>query len=164
MPIWCFGSGIRFRCIGPCWRGVCEASSSPGRLATSLFPMTVQTSRYLWTGKKRLESTIAAPAHKFSRVSASNLIGYLVSYDVLTFVPVGLLLGMIARKEAFRKPAVRFLLLLGFLLPPIFYELILVWVSGRAFSLREIILCLLLTLLGAWLMNADRSDKSSVWI
>jgi hypothetical protein len=30
--------------------------------------------------------------------------------------------------------------------------------------LWEIILCLLLTLLGAWLMNADRSDKSSVWI
>ena len=100
----------------------------------------------------------AALAHKFSRVSASNLIGYLVSYDVLTFVPVGLLLGMIARKEPFRKLAGRFLLLPGFLLPPIFYELILVWVSGRAFSLWEIILCLLLTLLGAWLMNADRSD------
>src|SRR6266853_3211648 len=106
----------------------------------------------------------AALAHKFSRVLTSNLIGYLVSYDVLTFVPVGLLLGMIARREPFRKPAGRFLLLLGFLLPPIFYELILVWVSGRAFSLWEIILCLLLTLLGAWLMNADRSDKSSVWI
>src|SRR5258708_9432106 len=106
----------------------------------------------------------AALAHKFSRVLASNLIGYLVSYDALTFVPVGLLLGMIAGHEPLRKPAGRFLLLLGFLLPPIFYELILVWVSGRAFSLWEIILCLLLTLLGAWLMNADRSDKSSVWI
>jgi VanZ family protein len=100
----------------------------------------------------------AALVHKFARVWASDLTGYLVTYDMLTFIPAGLLLGMIARKEPFRKPAGRFLLLLGFLVPPIFYELILVWVSGRAFSLWEIILCLLLTLLGAWLMNADRSD------
>jgi len=106
----------------------------------------------------------AAMAHKFARVFTSDLIGYLVSYDVLTFVPAGLLLGLIARKEPFRKPAGRFLLLFGFLLPPIFYELILVWVSGKAFSLWEIILCLLLILLGVWLMNADRSDKRSVWI
>jgi len=35
---------------------------APGRLATCLFPMTVQTSHYIWTGKKRLESTISAPA------------------------------------------------------------------------------------------------------
>jgi hypothetical protein len=106
----------------------------------------------------------AALAHKFARVWASDLTGYLVTYDVLTFVPAGLLLGLIARKEPFRKPAGKFLLLLGFLLPPIFCELILVWVSGRAFSLWEIILRLLLILLGAWLMNADRSDKRPVWI
>jgi hypothetical protein len=97
-------------------------------------------------------------------VWASDLTGYLVTYDVLTFVPVGLLLGLIARKEPFRKLEGKFLLLLGFLLPPILYELILVGVSGRAVSSWEIILCLSLALLGAWLMNADRSDKRAVWI
>jgi len=106
----------------------------------------------------------AGLVHKFARVWASDLTGYLVTYDMLTFVPVGLLLGLIARKEPFRKLERKFLLLLGFLLPPIFYELILVWVSGRAVSSWEIILCLSLALLGAWLMNADRSDKRAVWI
>ncbi len=83
---------------------------------------------------------------------------------MLTFVPAGMLLGLIARKEPFRKPAGKLLLLLGFLLPPVFYEFIVVGVSGKAVSLWEVITCLLLTLLGAWLMNADRSDNRSVWI
>jgi len=100
----------------------------------------------------------AALAHKFRRVLAIDLDGYLVSYDVLIFLPAGVLLGMIARKNPSRKPGGRFLLLLGFLLPPVVYEFILVWVSGRAVSGWEIFLCLLLTLLGAWLINADRSD------
>jgi len=100
----------------------------------------------------------AALAHKFRRVLAIDLDGYSVSYDVLIFLPAGLLLGMIARKDPFRKPAGRFLLLLGFLLPSVVYEFILVWVSGRAVSGWEIFLCLLLTLLGAWLINADRSE------
>jgi VanZ family protein len=101
----------------------------------------------------------AALAHKFMRVLAVNLDGYSVTYDVLIFLPAGLLLGMIARKDPSRKPAGRFLLLLGFLLPSVFYEFILVWVSGRAVSGWEIFLCLLLTLLGAWLINADHSDR-----
>jgi hypothetical protein len=100
----------------------------------------------------------AALAHKFIRVLAVNLDGYSVSYDVLIFLPAGLLLGMIARKDPSRKPAGRILLLLGFLLPSVFYEFVLVWVSGRAVSWWEMIVCLLLTLLGAWLINADRSD------
>jgi glycopeptide antibiotics resistance protein len=106
----------------------------------------------------------AALVHKFARVFTSDLYGYLVTYDVLMFIPAGLFLGLIARMEPFRKPAGKLLLLCGFLLPPVFYELILVWISGRAVSSWEIILCVLLTLLGAWLMNADRSDNRSVWI
>src|SRR6202022_3030021 len=88
----------------------------------------------------------------------SDLGGYLVAYDVLIFIPAGLLLGMIARKETSRETSGRFLLLFGLLLPPVIYEFILVWVSGKAVSWWGIILCLLLTLLGAWLINADHSD------
>ena len=100
----------------------------------------------------------AALVHKFSRVIVSDLDGYLVAYDVLIFIPAGLLLGMIARKETSRETSGRFLLLFGLLLPPVIYEFILVWVSGKAVSWWGIILCLLLTLLGAWLINADHSD------
>lgn len=92
------------------------------------------------------------------RVLAVNLDGYSVSYDVLIFLPAGLLLGMIARKDLSLEPARRFFLLLGFLLSSVFYEFILVWVSGKAVSWWEIFLCLLLTLLGARLINADRGD------
>jgi glycopeptide antibiotics resistance protein len=105
----------------------------------------------------------AALAHKFSRVVASELDGYLVTYDVLIFLPAGLLLGMIARKVSSREVTWKMLLLLGFLLPPVLYQFILVWVSGRAISLWEITLCLLLTILGAWLINADRSDVTSAF-
>src|ERR1700737_5565450 len=91
----------------------------------------------------------------------SDLGGYLVAYDVLIFIPAGLILGLIARKETSRETSGRFLLLFGLLLPPVIYEFILVWVSGKAVSWWEIILCLLLTLLGAWLINADRSDIAS---
>jgi VanZ family protein len=105
----------------------------------------------------------AALAHKFMRVLAVDLNGYSVSYDVLVFLPAGLLLGMIARKDPSRKSMGRFLLLLGFLLPSLFYEFILVWVSGRAFSWWEMIVCPFLTLLGAWLINADRGDVASAF-
>ena len=100
----------------------------------------------------------AALVHKFSRVIVTDLDGYLATYDLLIFIPAGLLLGMIARKEPSREPAGRSLLLLGLLLPSVIYEFILVWVSGKTVSWWEIILCLLMTLLGAWLINADRSD------
>jgi hypothetical protein len=96
--------------------------------------------------------------HRFARVIASDLDGYLIDYDTLIFLPAGMLLGMTARKESSRKPAGKFLLLFGLLLPSVLYQFILVWVSGRGVLWWEIILCLMLTLLGAWFINADRRD------
>jgi glycopeptide antibiotics resistance protein len=97
----------------------------------------------------------AALAHKFLRVTAFDLDGYLVTYDLLIFLPAGMLLAMIARKVPSREPAGRVLLFLGLLLPSVLYQLILVWVSGRTVCWWEIVLCLFLTLLGVWLINAD---------
>ncbi len=105
----------------------------------------------------------AALAHKFSRVITSELDGYLVTYDLLIFLPAGLLVGMIARKVPSKEVTGRLLLLLGFLLPPVLYQFILVWVSGRTVSWWELILCFLLTLLGAWLINADGLDVASAF-
>ena len=97
----------------------------------------------------------AALAHKFTRILAFNLNGYLIVYDTLIFFPAGILLGLIARNQDSQAPLARFLLFLGLVLPPALYESILVWVSGTIFSWREILLCILLTFLGAWLINAD---------
>jgi hypothetical protein len=100
----------------------------------------------------------AALIHKFARIYSYSMDGYLVLYDTLIFFPAGMLLGAIARKEASRTPAWRILLFLGFLLPAVLYQFILVRVSGNSVSWREIILCLMLTLLGAWFINADRGE------
>ncbi len=103
----------------------------------------------------------AALVHKFSRAVAAELDGYLVTYDLLIFLPAGMLLGMISRKVPSKKVIGRLLLLLGFLLPPVLYQYILEWVSGKGVFLWEIILCLLLAVLGAWLINADRGVASA---
>jgi hypothetical protein len=100
----------------------------------------------------------AAFIHKFERIYSYDMDGYLVLYDTLIFFPAGMLLGTIARTEPSRAPAGRLLLFLGILLPAAVYQFILVWVSGKFVSWREIILCLMLTLLGAWFINADRGD------
>ena len=101
----------------------------------------------------------AAFIHKFARIYSYSMDGYLVLYDTLIFFPAGMLLGAIARKEPSRAPAWRLLLFLGILLPPALYQFILVQVSGKSISWREIIVCLMLTLLGAWFINADRGEE-----
>jgi hypothetical protein len=80
----------------------------------------------------------------------------------MIFFPAGTLLGTIARKEPTRQPAGRFLLFLGLLLPSVLYQFILVWVSGKSVSWWEILLCVWLTFLGAWFINADRGVAVSL--
>jgi glycopeptide antibiotics resistance protein len=99
----------------------------------------------------------AALERRFVRFKNGDWGGDLVLYDSLIFIPAGLLLGMIARKVPSRKLTGRFLLLVWLVVPSLLYEFILVWVSGRAVSSWQVSLCLFLTLLGAWLINADRS-------
>jgi len=45
----------------------------------------------------------------------------------------------------------------------VLYQFLLVWVSGKAVSLWEVVLCFFLTLLGTWLINADRHDVASAF-
>jgi VanZ family protein len=100
----------------------------------------------------------AALAQGFSRMKTSEWDGYIVMYDTMIFLPVGCLLGMVARKMRAQKCAARLLLVLGLALPSVLYEFILVWVSGRAASPWQVSLCLFLTVLGVWLINVDRRD------
>jgi hypothetical protein len=48
------------------------------------------------------------------------------------------------------------LLAVDLLLPPVFLEFLLVWVSGREILAENIFLSLLLSIAGAYLVNADR--------
>jgi hypothetical protein len=100
----------------------------------------------------------AALAPTLVRFKGSDWNGDLVMYDALIFIPAGMFLGMIGRKVSWRSPIGRFLWLAGFLLPSALYELILVWVSGRAIIIWQVGLCLFLTFVGAWLINADSSE------
>src|SRR5258708_16912986 len=104
-------------------------------------------------------SPCAAFIHTSARIYSYSMDGYLVLYDTLIFFPAGILLGMIARKAPSRAPARRLLLFLGVLLPPGLYQFILVRVSGKFVSWREVILCLMLTLLCACFINSDLGDR-----
>jgi VanZ family protein len=112
----------------------------------------------------------AGLAHLFTRLRANELDAFLVLYDSLIFFPLGLLLGMMARGWETLGYLRKLLLTLVFLLPSALFEFLLVGVSGREVSTWQAGLCLLLTFLGAWLMNADRQlgrrlrNPWSVWI
>jgi len=99
----------------------------------------------------------AALAREFQHLNTSELDGYLATYDALMFIPAGLLFGVIARKSSLPSAPLKFLAFLILLVPAILLEFILVRVSGRAISIWQLGLCCFLTMLGAWLVNADRS-------
>jgi glycopeptide antibiotics resistance protein len=105
----------------------------------------------------------AGLVREFYRVRTTELDAYLVLYDLLIFVPAGLLLGLLARRWNSLGLAGKALLLFALLLPGALFEWILVLVSGRERSPWHVGLCVVLTLLGAWLINADRWVGYGFW-
>jgi glycopeptide antibiotics resistance protein len=97
-----------------------------------------------------------ALAHQFFRVKAGELGGYMVVFNSLFFVPIGLLLGIAIRKIKPLKPPGASLLILGLFLPPPVLEFFLTRTSGRPFSPGQLALSLSLALVGFVLSNADR--------
>lgn len=92
----------------------------------------------------------------FVGVGTPDLAGDLIVYDALVFVPLGLLLGMAARKIRKRKVAGWLLLASGIAFPALVLEALLVRESGRAFSVHQMALCAGFCLFGLLLINADR--------
>jgi hypothetical protein len=95
------------------------------------------------------------------RVKTSELEGYDYLYYCGVFLPAGFLLGIAARKLKSRFSGYFFWLAVGFLLPPLLLELMLVRVSGRSVSIGYVVFSFLLAVGGSLWINADRSPSAS---
>jgi VanZ family protein len=105
----------------------------------------------------------AGLVREFYRVRTTELGAYLVLYDAVIFVPAGLLLGLLARRWSSLGLIGKPLLVLALLLPGSSFEWILVQISGRELSRWQPGWCVVLTLFGAWLINADRWVGHRFW-
>jgi len=91
------------------------------------------------------------------RIKAAELEGYEYAFCALVFLPAGCLLGLTWRIVTSHR--IGWLsLLLGFMLPPVMLETVLVHVSGRAMSLENILLSSLLAASGGIWINSDRGS------
>ena len=105
----------------------------------------------------------AGLVRQFYRLRTTELDAHLVLYDAVIFVPAGFLLGLLARRWNSIGLVGKALLFLALVLPGGFFEWILVQVSGRALSRWQLVLCVVQTLLGVWLINADRWVGHGLW-
>jgi VanZ family protein len=102
----------------------------------------------------------ASLVHHFVFIETGALDGYVVVYETLVFVPAGLLLGVAVWKWGIRQTSGRWILALGWIVPPVLFEFFLVVVSGRRIWVENIAFSLIFALAGVLLMNADRGFKN----
>ena len=96
-------------------------------------------------------------AHFLRRIRTSELEGYDYLYYCGVSLPAGFLLGIAARRLKSRFSGYFFWLGVGFVLPPLLLELMLVRVSGRSVSIGYVVFSFLLAVGGSLWINADRS-------
>ena len=96
-----------------------------------------------------------ALAQLIHRSKPSELEGYNYIYYALLFVPAGSLIGIAARTLLAQKLEV-LVLVIGLILPGIILEFILIWTSGRSFSIGNLLLSIFLAIGGSLWINADR--------
>src|SRR5208282_3409788 len=95
-----------------------------------------------------------ALASTIRRIKTPELEDYRYIFYALVFFPAGCLLGFTWRKMP-AQPFGRFLLvLLGFLLPSVLFEIVLVSIGGQGISLRNIWLAVLIVCMGSIWINA----------
>ena len=114
----------------------------------------------LYVNGKRVPHSIvlspgAALLHRFFRLREPELRGYLVVYDLLLFVPLGLLLAYASRSRNSLILSQRIMLLVGAVLPPSLLEAVLASVRGSAYNWKDALLGVCLVLGSAALCNAD---------
>jgi hypothetical protein len=95
-------------------------------------------------------------AQVFRRVKPSELEGYNYIYYALLFIPGGSLIGIVARKITMQNFDEVLVLVIGLLVPAILLEFMLIWISGRTFSIGNLLLSILLPISGSLWINADR--------
>ena len=100
----------------------------------------------------------AALAKLLRRIRPSELEGYNDIYCVLVFFPAGIILGIAAERRTQSNAMVILSLALYSVVPALLLELILARVSGRPFSVSNVLLSVLLVIAGfLWI----RSDEES---
>jgi glycopeptide antibiotics resistance protein len=104
---------------------------------------------------RRYELTPGVPLAQLIRhIRVNELEGYTYIYYALVFIPGGVLLGLTTRRMRLR--AQKWLsLMIALVLPCIILELILVRVSGRAFSFGNVFVSALFTVAGFVWINVD---------
>jgi VanZ family protein len=106
---------------------------------------------------RRYELTPGAPLAQLIRhIKTSELEGYTYIYYALVFLPGGVLLGLAARRLTALDVREILVLMLAIVMPPVFLEMLLVWISGRPFSLFNVFLSALFVIAGIIWINADR--------
>ena len=105
---------------------------------------------------RRYEFTPGVPLAQIVRhIKVNELEGYTYIYYALVFIPGGVLLGLTTRRAKWGVQEALSLTIALFL-PCIILEMILVRVSGRAFSFGNVFLSALFTIAGFAWINADR--------
>jgi len=103
----------------------------------------------------------ASLAHRFLTVQTGDLEGYVALYEIVIFLPAGLLVGMAGRRWSEQKASERWMISIALLLPAILLEFLLVWISGRRVWGQNIVFSALVSVAGAALINADlRGERS----
>jgi glycopeptide antibiotics resistance protein len=110
---------------------------------------------------RRYEFTPGVPIAQVVRhIKVNELEGYTYIYYALVFVPGGVLLGLTTRRIRCRVQEAPSLAL-ALVLPGVILEMILVTVSGRAFSFGNVLVSCFFTMAGFFWINADRKRPQS---
>ena len=106
---------------------------------------------------RRYELTPGATLAQLIRhIKTNELEGYTYIYHALVFVPGGVLLGLAARQLITLGVGETLVLALAIVVPSILLEMLLVRISGRAFSLFNVSLSALFAIAGIIWINLDR--------
>jgi hypothetical protein len=93
--------------------------------------------------------------HTFAFIQTGDLDGYTIFYEVIVFMPAGILIGLAAAKWFKQKTPDGWLLVIGWALPALLLEFFLAWDSGRRTWVWNIALALGFGLAGILLINSD---------
>lgn len=103
----------------------------------------------------------AALAKLIRHIKTPELEGYQYLFCALVFIPTGCLLGLTWRTMTSRWLVKVSLLLPAFILPSVILEAMLVHVSGRAVSIEDVWLSILLAAAGSLWINVDRASSAT---
>jgi VanZ like protein len=98
--------------------------------------------------------------HSFGFVQTTELQGYVILYYTLLFLPAGVLAGLGLRNCRTHGAASLWLLGLGWALPAVLCEGLLIFQTGRRFWPDNVALALVFELAGMLLINSDRTAEA----